>query len=69
MISDPPVPERKKPVEALQPCEDLPNLPENLPQMELEEALKEVIRVKRKGDEIFMTCRLRHQELVRFITE
>lgn len=51
------------------PCGPLPTLPKNLPQQELEAALKEVIRVKLASDEVYRLCALRHQELIRWIEE
>lgn len=66
-ISEPPTPPRSKPVEAMEPCGPLPPLREDLPQLDLEEALKEVIRNKGKADERYRVCMLRHAELVRWI--
>jgi len=50
-------------------CGPLPQLPADLPQMDTEAALKEVIRTKVKGDEIYWACLLRQTDLVRWINE
>lgn len=51
----------------MEPCGPLPPIREDLPQLDLEEALKEVIRNKGKADERYRVCVLRHAELVRWI--
>lgn len=68
-IADPEVPDRDKPLEAMTFCGPLPQLPADLPQMDTEAALKEVIRTKVKGDEIYWACLLRQTDLVRWINE
>jgi hypothetical protein len=50
-------------------CGPLPTLPEDLPQMKTEDALKSVIRTKLKGDEEYWACALRHNELIRWIND
>jgi hypothetical protein len=50
-------------------CGQLPKLPINLPQLEVELALKEILKNKVKSDEIYRNCVFRHNELVRWINE
>lgn len=69
IVLSPEAPPRPKPVEAMVDCGPLPLLADNLPQMKVEGALKEVLSVKFKGDELFVTCALRHNELIRWINE
>jgi hypothetical protein len=56
-------------VEAMVACGQLPKLPINLPQLEVELALKEILKNKVKSDEIYRNCVFRHNELVRWINE
>jgi len=50
-------------------CDSLPLLPEDLPSMKTEDALKEVIRNKLRGDEAYWACALKHNELIRWIND
>lgn len=69
MVLSPEKPPRPKPVESMVNCGPLPTLPEHLPQMKTEDALKKVIRTKLKGDEEYWACALRHNELIRWIND
>ena len=70
MVSlQPEAPPRSKPVEAMQACGELPALPADLPQQDLEDALRTILRTKARGDEVFRECVLRQAELARWIEE
>lgn len=69
LVLSPEKPPRPKPVEAMVDCDSLPLLPEDLPSMKTEDALKEVIRNKLRGDEAYWACALKHNELIRWIND
>ena len=50
-------------------CGELPVLPANLPQQNLEDALRTVLRTKARSDEVYRECVLRQAALAEWIAE
>lgn len=60
---------RSKPIEAIAPCEALPTLPEALPTLSKNDAMKTLLTTKVRSDEIYRDCAARHKALADWIVE
>ncbi len=60
---------RSKPIEAIEPCEELPTLPDELPTLSQSDAMKTLLTTKVRSDEIYRDCAARHKALADWIME
>lgn len=58
---------RTKPIEAIEPCADLPTLPEDLPTLSQDAAMQTLLSTKVRSDEIYRDCKARHKALADWI--
>jgi len=54
---------REKPHEAMVTCDTLPTLPQNVPQMNAEDALRALLENKVSADQTYRDCAARHESL------
>ena len=66
-VADPQIPTRAKPIEALAPCRAPSPLPADLPAMDTEDALREILENKFHADQVAAECRLKHGALADWI--
>lgn len=61
---------RSKPIEAIEPCPDeLPTLPDTLPDMQKDEALRTILATKISSDEVYRDCAARQKALADWIID
>jgi hypothetical protein len=60
---------RSKPIEAIEPCTELPTLPDNFLTLPKNDAVKTLLMTKVRSDEIYRDCAARHKALADWIME
>ena len=60
---------REKPIEAMEHCEALPQLTQNVPALSTEDALRAVLENKVSADQIHRDCAARHEALRTWILD